>query len=87
VPGPWASRPRADAPDALLPLAFLLGRQRTATFFLFALFGAVFFFAQFLQTALAYGPLDAGLRLWPWTATLPGARCRRRSAGALRRGR
>jgi MFS family permease len=29
----------------------------------------VFFFAQLLQTALGYGPLDAGLRLMPWTAT------------------
>ncbi|MEA2425056.1 MAG: hypothetical protein QOH13_1466, partial [Thermoleophilaceae bacterium] len=30
---------------------------------------AVFFFAQLLQTGLGYGPLDAGLRLLPWTAT------------------
>jgi EmrB/QacA subfamily drug resistance transporter len=35
-----------------------------------SLIGAVFFMAQFLQTALGYGPLDAGLRLLPWTATL-----------------
>jgi MFS family permease len=35
-----------------------------------ALFGAVFFLAQFLQTALGYGPLGAGLRLLPWTVTL-----------------
>ena len=35
-----------------------------------ALFGAVFFMAQFLQTAQHHGPLDAGLRLLPWTATL-----------------
>jgi MFS family permease len=41
-----------------------------AMFFTFAsLFGAVFLFAQFLQTALAYGPLGAGVRLLPWTAT------------------
>jgi MFS family permease len=40
-------------------------------FFLFAaLFGAVFFLAQFLQTGLGHGPLDAALRLVPWTATL-----------------
>ena len=31
---------------------------------------AVFFFAQFLQTVLGHGPLGAGLRLLPWTATL-----------------
>jgi MFS family permease len=30
----------------------------------------VFFFAQFLQTGLGYGPLGAGLRLLPWTVTL-----------------
>jgi EmrB/QacA subfamily drug resistance transporter len=35
-----------------------------------ALFGAVFFMAQFLQTAQGHGPLDAGIRLLPWTATL-----------------
>jgi MFS family permease len=41
-----------------------------AIFFTFAsLFGAVFFYAQLLQTALGYGPLGAGLRLLPWTAT------------------
>jgi MFS family permease len=42
-----------------------------AIFFTFAsLFGAVFFFAQFLQTGLGHGPLDAGLMLLPWTVTL-----------------
>ncbi len=35
-----------------------------------ALFSAVFFMAQFQQVALQQGPLDAGLRLLPWTATL-----------------
>jgi len=35
-----------------------------------ALFGSVFFMAQFLQTGLGYGPLGAGIRLVPWTATL-----------------
>ena len=40
-------------------------------FFLCAsLYGAVFFMAQFLQTAQHDGPLAAGLRLLPWTATL-----------------
>ena len=48
-----------------------------------SLFGAVFFMAQFLQIAQHHGPLDAGLRLLPWTATLfvvapiTGARIRR----------
>lgn len=35
-----------------------------------SLFGAVFFMAQFQQIALHQGPLDAGLRLLPWTGTL-----------------
>ncbi|HEY6890102.1 MAG TPA: MFS transporter [Solirubrobacter sp.] len=35
-----------------------------------ALFSAVFFLAQYLQTVLGLGPLGAGLRLLPWTATL-----------------
>jgi MFS family permease len=34
------------------------------------LFCAVFFMSQFLQAGLGYGPLGAGLRLLPWTATL-----------------
>jgi MFS family permease len=32
--------------------------------------GVLFFMAQFLQTVQGYGPLGAGLRLLPWTATL-----------------
>jgi EmrB/QacA subfamily drug resistance transporter len=41
------------------------------TFLLTAsLFSAVFFMAQFQQTVLHQGPLDAGLRLLPWTGTL-----------------
>jgi MFS family permease len=35
-----------------------------------SLFGAVFFMAQFLQIAQGEGPLEAGVRLLPWTATL-----------------
>jgi EmrB/QacA subfamily drug resistance transporter len=31
-----------------------------------SLLGTLFLIAQFLQTALGYGPLDAGLRLMPW---------------------
>jgi EmrB/QacA subfamily drug resistance transporter len=63
------------APEPMLPMRFFRSRAFAAgnasTFFLFAaLFGAVFFFAQFLQTALGYGALEAGLRLVPWTATL-----------------
>jgi len=35
-----------------------------------SLYGALFFLAQYLQTALGYGPLAAGLRLMPWTGLL-----------------
>src|SRR5204863_9085358 len=35
-----------------------------------SIYGALFFMAQFLQTAQGYGPLGAGLRLLPWTAVL-----------------
>jgi len=58
----------------MLPLA--LFRQRgftganTVSFFMYAgLFGALFLMAQFLQTALGQSPLQAGIRLLPWTAT------------------
>ncbi|MDA0137103.1 MFS transporter [Solirubrobacter deserti] len=61
--------------DPMLPLRFFRSRAfaagNAAVFFAVAsLFGAVFFLAQFLQTGLGYGPLDAGLRLLPWTLTL-----------------
>jgi EmrB/QacA subfamily drug resistance transporter len=63
---------RADQP--MLPMRFFRSRAfsagNAAIFFTFAsLFGAVFFYAQLLQTALGYGPLGAGLALVPWTAT------------------
>jgi EmrB/QacA subfamily drug resistance transporter len=62
------------APEPMLPMRFFRSRAfsagNAAIFFVFAsLFGAVFFLAQFLQTGLGYGPLGAGLRLLPWTAT------------------
>src|SRR5262249_36459928 len=33
------------------------------------LFGTLFLMAQFFQNALGYSPLQAGIRLLPWTAT------------------
>jgi len=62
------------APEPMLPMRFFRSRAfsagNAAIFFTFgSLFGAVFFFAQLLQQVLGYGPLDAGLRLLPWTAT------------------
>ena len=67
----WELRVR----DPMLPMTFFRSRAfsagNAAVFFSVAsLFGAVFFLAQFLQTGLGYGPLDAGLRLLPWTVTL-----------------
>src|SRR5207247_1481442 len=42
-----------------------------ASFFFYAsMYGVLFFLPQFLQTAQGHGPLGAGLRLLPWTATL-----------------
>jgi EmrB/QacA subfamily drug resistance transporter len=67
----WELRARAP----MLPMGVFRSRAfsagNAANFFQFAsLFGAVFFMAQFLQTALGYGPLGTGLRLLAWTATL-----------------
>ena len=66
----WELRARRP----MLPMRFFRSRSfsagNAAIFFTFAsLFGGVFFFAQLLQTALGYGPLDAGLRLMAWTIT------------------
>jgi EmrB/QacA subfamily drug resistance transporter len=67
----WELRAR----EPMLPMRLFRSRAFSAgnasVFFLTAsLFGAVFFMAQFLQTAQHHGPLDAGVRLLPWTATL-----------------
>jgi EmrB/QacA subfamily drug resistance transporter len=62
------------AAEPMVPMRFFRSRAfsagNAAIFLTFAsLFGAVFFSAQMLQTALGYGPLEAGLRLMPFTAT------------------
>ena len=42
-----------------------------ASFLFYAsMYGTLFLLPQFLQVAQGYGPLGAGLRLLPWTATL-----------------
>ena len=61
-------------PEPMIPMTFFRSRAfsagNAAIFLTFAsLFTAVFFYAQFLQTAVDHGPLGAGLRLLPWTAT------------------
>jgi len=67
----WELRARAP----MVPMRFFGSRafaSGNAACFLYtgSLYGAVFFMAQFLQTAQGHGPLGAGLRLLPWTATL-----------------
>ncbi len=67
----WEQRCRAP----MLPMG--LFRERTfrasnaSGFFLFASnFSSLFLLAQYFQTALGYSPLNAGLRMLPWTATV-----------------
>ncbi len=42
----------------------------TAMLFSFGMFGAIFFLSQFLQTVQGYSPLQAGIRVLPWTAMI-----------------
>ncbi len=63
------------APAPMLPPSLFRSRAfnagNAAIFFAMgALFSGVFFISQFMQTALGSGPLEAGLRLLPWTGTL-----------------
>jgi EmrB/QacA subfamily drug resistance transporter len=63
---------RAKSP--MLPLELFRYRGFSApnavSFFMYAgLFGTLFLMAQFFQNALGYSPLQAGIRLLPWTAT------------------
>lgn len=67
----WGARAAAPmVPMRLFRIrAFAAGNL--ANFLLYAtLYGALFFIAQFLQIAQGHGPLAAGLRMLPWTATL-----------------
>src|SRR3954447_22878474 len=62
------------APEPMLPLRFFRSRAFSAgnaAIFctLGSLFVCVFFYPQLLQTGLGNGPLDAGLKLIPWTVT------------------
>ncbi|HXV58458.1 MAG TPA: DHA2 family efflux MFS transporter permease subunit [Gaiellaceae bacterium] len=61
------------APAPMLPMRFFRNRTFAAAnaaslFMFFGMFGSIFLLAQFLQTVQGYGPLDAGLRILPWTA-------------------
>jgi EmrB/QacA subfamily drug resistance transporter len=64
---------RARAPMVPMRLfgspAFSAGVAASFLFYA-AMYGVLFLLPQFLQTTLGFGPLGAGLRLLPWTATL-----------------
>ena len=67
----WESRTRTP----MIPMGLFASRAFSAgnavAFLLFAsMFSGAFFFAQFLQVVLHYGPLGAGLRLMPWSGAL-----------------
>ena len=62
---------RAESP--MLPLAFFRDRTFALTniaslLMFFGMFGSIFLLAQFFQTVQHMSPLDAGLRILPWTA-------------------
>jgi EmrB/QacA subfamily drug resistance transporter len=61
---------RATAP--MLPMRFFRSRAfalaNTSSFLMFfGMFGSIFLLAQFFQTVQGYSPLQAGLRILPWT--------------------
>jgi EmrB/QacA subfamily drug resistance transporter len=61
------------SPAPMLPMRFFRRRAFTAAniaslFMFFGMFGSIFLLAQFLQTVQGYSPLQAGLRILPWTA-------------------
>jgi EmrB/QacA subfamily drug resistance transporter len=61
------------APEPMLPLRFFRNRTfsaaNAASFLMFfGMFGSIFLLAQFFQTVQGYSPLQAGLRVLPWTA-------------------
>jgi EmrB/QacA subfamily drug resistance transporter len=60
-------------PEPMLPLRFFRNRTFTAAnvasfLMFFGMFGSIFLLAQFFQTVQGYSPLQAGLRVLPWTA-------------------
>jgi EmrB/QacA subfamily drug resistance transporter len=62
---------RARAP--MLPMRFFRDRAFSAAngaslFMYFGMFGSIFLLTQFFQTAQGYSPLEAGIRVLPWTA-------------------
>ncbi|MDQ8729093.1 DHA2 family efflux MFS transporter permease subunit [Bradyrhizobium sp. LHD-71] len=67
----WSARAVAPMVPMRLFRTRAFAASNLANFLLYAtLYGALFFTAQFLQIAQGHGPLGAGLRMLPWTATL-----------------
>ena len=62
--------PRADAADAVLPLACVQRRERALVRDVLRVFGAIFLISQYFQTAQGFGPLEAG------RGRCPGPGCR-----------
>ena len=61
------------AKEPMLPLRFFRNRTFTSAnvaslLMFFGMFGSIFLLAQFFQTVQGYSPLQAGLRILPWTA-------------------
>jgi EmrB/QacA subfamily drug resistance transporter len=66
----WERRARSP----MLPLELFRKRgfstaNAVSFFMFFGMVGALFLMPQFLETALGNSPLDAGIRMLPWTAT------------------
>ncbi len=62
---------RAESP--MLPMRFFRNRTFALTnvaslFMFFGMFGSIFLLSQFFQTVQGFSPLQAGLRILPWTA-------------------
>ena len=60
-------------PAPMLPMRFFRNRGFSAAnaaslAMSFGMFGSIFLLTQFFQTAQGYSPLEAGLRVLPWTA-------------------
>ncbi|MGW3296339.1 MFS transporter [Streptomyces xiamenensis] len=60
-------------PEPLLPMGFFRSRTFTAinitSLLMYAgMFGSIFLLTQFLQLIMGYSPMEAGLRMLPWTA-------------------
>jgi EmrB/QacA subfamily drug resistance transporter len=61
--------------EPMLPMRLFRARgfaagMMSSLLFYAGMYGVLFFVAQFFQTAQGFGPLGAGLRMLPWTATL-----------------